>query len=130
MHKSGLIELDAVIAVARHGSFRAAAVEPGMSSTALSNAVAGLESRLGVRLFNRTTRSVSLSSAGEQFVATVAPALAEIRGAMEAVSSHRDTPAGTLRINSSVGAARQILTPIVLEYLRRYPDWQVDVVTE
>lgn len=101
-----------------------------MSSTALSNAVAGLESRLGVRLFNRTTRSVSLSSAGEQFVATVAPALAEIRGAMEAVNSHRDTPAGTLRINSSVGAARQILTPIVLEYLRRYPDMQVDLVTE
>ncbi|MDL2402861.1 LysR family transcriptional regulator [Rhizobium mayense] len=130
MHKSGLIELEAVIAVARRGSFRAAAVELGMSSTALSHAVAGLEARLGVRLFNRTTRSVSLSPAGEQFVATVAPALSDIHGAMEAVNSHRDTPAGILRINSSVGAARQILTPIVLEYLRRYPDMQVDLVTE
>jgi DNA-binding transcriptional LysR family regulator len=130
MHKSGLIELEAVIAVARRGSFRAAAVELGMSSTALSHAVAGLEARLGVRLFNRTTRSVSLSAAGEQFVATVAPALSDIHGAMEAVNSHRDTPAGILRINSSVGAARQILTPIVLEYLNRYPDMQVDLVTE
>ncbi|MFS8110369.1 LysR family transcriptional regulator [Rhizobium jaguaris] len=130
MHKSGLIELEAVIAVARRGSFRAAAVELGMSSTALSHAVAGLEARLGVRLFNRTTRSVSLSAAGEQFVATVAPALSDIHGAMEAVNSLRDTPAGILRINSSVGAARQILTPIVLEYLRRYLDMQVDLVTE
>ncbi|MBB3456417.1 DNA-binding transcriptional LysR family regulator [Rhizobium sp. BK313] len=130
MHKSGLIELEAVIAVARRGSFRAAAVELGMSSTALSHAVAGLEARLGVRLFNRTTRSVSLSAAGEQFVATVAPALSDIHGAMEAVNSHRDTPAGLLRINSSAGAARQILTPIVLEYLRRYPDMRVDLVTE
>ncbi|AVA25359.1 LysR family transcriptional regulator [Rhizobium sp. NXC24] len=130
MHKSGLIELEAIIAVARRGSFRAAAVELGMSPTALSHAVAGLETRLGVRLFNRTTRSVSLSAAGEQFVATVAPALSDINGAMEAVNSHRDTPAGVLRINSSVGAARQILTPIVLEYLKRYPDMRLDLVTE
>ncbi|WFU06246.1 LysR family transcriptional regulator (plasmid) [Rhizobium sp. CB3171] len=130
MHKSGLIELEAIIAVARRGSFRAAAVELGMSPTALSHAVAGLETRLGVRLFNRTTRSVSLSAAGEQFVATVAPALSDIHGAMEAANSHRDTPAGILRINSSVGAARQILTPIVLEYLKRYPDMRLDLVTE
>ncbi|PZM10898.1 LysR family transcriptional regulator [Rhizobium tubonense] len=130
MHKSGLIELEAVIAVARHGSFRAAATELGMSSTALSHAVAGLEARLGVRLFNRTTRSVSLSEAGEGFVATVAPALSDIHGAMEAVNDRRHTPGGTLRINSSVGAARRILTPIVLKYLRRYADMKVDLVTD
>lgn len=130
MHKSGLIELEAIIAVARHGSFRAAATELGMSPTALSHAVAGLEARLGVRLFNRTTRSVSLSGAGDEFVATVAPALSDIRGAMEAVNDHRNTPTGTLRINSSLGAARRILTPVVLEYLRRYPDMKVDLVTE
>src|SRR5882762_2998586 len=109
MQRGSLAELDAVIGVARRGNFRAAALELGMSSTALSHAVAGLEARLGVRLFNRTTRSVSLSAAGEQFVATVAPALSQIRGAMEAVNSHRDKPAGTLRINSSVGGARQML---------------------
>ena len=130
MHRASLAELNAVIAVARRGAFRAAALELGMSSSALSHAVAGLEARLGVRLFNRTTRSVSLSEAGEQFVAQVAPAVSEIREAMEAVNRHRDTPAGTLRINTSVGAARMILTPLVLEYLRLYPDMRVDLVTE
>ena len=130
MQKAGLAELDAVIAVARRGNFRAAALELGISSSALSHAVAGLEARLGVRLFNRTTRSVSLSAAGEQFVAQVAPALAEIRGAMDAVNIHRDTPAGVLRINTSVGAARMILTPLILEYLKLYPEMRVDLVTE
>jgi DNA-binding transcriptional LysR family regulator len=130
MQKASLAELDAVIAVARRGNFRAAALELGMSSSALSHAVAGLEARMGVRLFNRTTRSVSLSAAGEQFVAQVAPALAEIRGAMDAVNIHRDTPAGTLRINTSVGAARMILAPLILEYLKLYPEMRVDLVTE
>jgi len=130
MQKASLAELDAVVAVSRRGNFRAAALELGMSSSALSHAVAGLEARLGVRLFNRTTRSVSFSAAGEQFVAEVAPALLQIRGAMEAVNVHRDTPAGTLRINTSVGAARMILTPLILEYLKRYPEMRVDLVTE
>jgi DNA-binding transcriptional LysR family regulator len=130
MRKTGLVELDAVAAVAQRGSFRAAAVELGMSSSALSHTVAGLEARLGARLFNRTTRSVSLTEAGEQFVATIVPALSDIRGAMDAVNSHRDTPSGTLRINTSAGAARQILRPLVLEYLKRYPDMKVDIVTE
>jgi DNA-binding transcriptional LysR family regulator len=125
-----MVELDAVVAVSRRGSFRAAAVDLGMSPTALSHAVNGLEARLGVRLFNRTTRSVSLSEAGEQFVARVAPALSEIRSAMDGVNNFRDKPAGTLRINASVGAARQILVSVVLQYLRRYPDMRVDVVTE
>jgi DNA-binding transcriptional LysR family regulator len=130
MYRSGLIELDAVVAVARKGGFRAAAIELGMSPTALSHAVGALESRLGVRLFNRTTRSVSLSAAGEQFIARVAPALSEIRDAMEGVNDLRDTPSGTLRLNMSAGAAQRILSPIVFEYLQRYPDMKVDLVTE
>jgi DNA-binding transcriptional LysR family regulator len=130
MKRDNLAELDAVVAVARRGSFRAAALELGMSTSALSHAVAGLEGRLGVRLFNRTTRSVSLTAAGEQFTAQVAPALLDIRGAMDAVNRHRDTPSGTLRINTSIGAARMILTPLILEYLRRYPEMSVDLVTE
>jgi DNA-binding transcriptional LysR family regulator len=125
-----MVELDAVVAVSRRGSFRAAAVDLGMSPTALSRAVNGLEARLGVRLFNRTTRSVSLSEAGEQFIARITPALSEIRSAVEGVNNLRDRPTGTLRINSSVGAARQFLVPVVLEYLRRYPDMKVDLVTE
>jgi DNA-binding transcriptional LysR family regulator len=73
---------------------------------------------------------VSLSEAGEQFIARVAPALSEIRSAMQGVNDLRDNPAGTLRINSSVGAARQVLVSVVLEYLHRYPDMRVDLVTE
>ncbi len=130
MSRANLAELDAVIAVARRGGFRAAALELGMSTSALSHAVAGLEARLGVRLFNRTTRSVSLTAAGEQFVADVAPALTHIRNAMDAVNVHRDTPSGTLRLNTSVGAAQMILTPLILEFLRRYPEMRVDLVTE
>ena len=120
MHKSGMVELDAVVAVSRRGSFRAAAVDLGVSPTALSRAVNGLEARLGVRLFNRTTRSVSLTKAGEQFIARVAPALSELQSAMDGVNNLRDKPAGTLRINSSVGSVRPILVSVVLEYLRRY----------
>jgi DNA-binding transcriptional LysR family regulator len=130
MRRAGLFELNAVVALAGHSSFRRAAVELGMSTSALSHAIATLEQRLGVRLFNRTTRSVSLSAAGEQFLARVRPALREIDAAVEAVNQFRDTPAGTLRINTSEGAARQILAPMVVEFLKRYPDMQLDLVTE
>jgi len=130
MSRASLVELDAVIAIARRGAFRAAAVELGMSTSALSHAVAGLEARLGVRFFNRTTRSVSLTAAGEQFVAEVAPALTQIRDAMDGVNVHRDTPSGTLRLNTSIGAAQMVLTPLILEFLRRYPEMRVDLVTE
>jgi DNA-binding transcriptional LysR family regulator len=130
MHKSGLVELDAVVAVAPRGSFRGAAHQLGMSTTARGNSDAGLESRLGVRLFNRTTRSVSLSAAGAEFVAKVTPALSDIHDAMAGVHSHRDTPRGTLRINCAAGAARRILKPILLEYMRRFPEVNVDLVTE
>ena len=118
-----------MLAVARHRGFRAAATELGTSRSALSHAIAALEAKLGVRLFHRTTRSVSLTEAGEQFVSSVAPALGQIKEAMERAGSHRATPAGTLRINTSAGAARQ-MEPIVFEYLRRYPDMTVDIVTE
>lgn len=130
MSRGRLIELEAAVAVARRRSFRAAAAELGMSSTALSQAIAELEARLGVRLFNRTTRSVSPTPAGEQFVAEVAPALTAIRDAADAVNRHRATPAGVLRLNTSTGAAQRIMRPIVFEYLQRYPDMSIDIVTE
>jgi len=130
MNRGRLIELEAAVAVARRRSFRAAAAELGLSSTALSGAIAELESRLGVRLFNRTTRSVSPTPAGEQFVAQVAPALTAIKDAADAVNQHRTTPTGVLRLNTSIGAARRILKPIVFEYLNRFPEMSVEVVTE
>lgn len=116
--------------VARCGGFRVAARELDMSSSALSHAVAALEARLGVRLFNRTTRSVALSAEGEQFVAEIAPALATIRSAMERIDEHRAEPAGVLRLNLTLGAARMILAPLIFEYMRRYPQVAVDMVTE
>ncbi|MBM9594515.1 LysR family transcriptional regulator [Roseitranquillus sediminis] len=130
MRRLALNDLDAVLAIAHRGSFRAAAVDLGMSTTALSHAIAGLEAGLGVRLFNRTTRSVSLTDAGRQFVEQVGPALGDIHGALEGVRSQRETPSGTLRINAAPTAGRQIISPLVLEFLRRYPEMHVDLVTE
>jgi len=130
MAATSLIGLEAVIAIARKGSFRAAATELEMSTTALSNTISGLERHLGVRLFNRTTRSVSLTDAGRTFVSQVSPALRDIRDAMNGVRSHQETPSGVLRINAFATAAREILAPLVLRFLERYPQVQVDLVTE
>ncbi|MGR3397238.1 LysR family transcriptional regulator, partial [Pseudooceanicola nanhaiensis] len=82
-----LSDFDAVLAIARRGSFRAAALDVGMSTSALSSAIAKLEEQLGVRLFNRTTRSVSLTAAGQRFVDQVNPALKDIHGAIDTVRS-------------------------------------------
>ncbi|WP_347919792.1 LysR family transcriptional regulator [Paracoccus marcusii] len=126
---AGLKALEAVLAIARRGSFRAAALDLGMSTTALSHSIARLEAALGVRLFNRTTRSVSLSDAGRAFVARIGPAVTEIRTAMETAQSQGTTPSGLLRINASVQAGREV-APLVLAFLRRHPRMQVDLVTE
>lgn len=125
-----LLELEAVAAVARQRSFRRAALDLGLSTTALSRTVAGIEERLGVQLFARTTRSVSLTPAGERFVARTVPALREIGAAIDDATEQRGAPTGTLRINCSSGAARQILEPLILPFLDRYPAISIDLVTE
>jgi len=125
-----LNDFDAVLAIARRGSFRAAALDLGMSTTALSNAIAKLEEQLGVRLFNRTTRSVALTEAGQRFVDQVSPALRDIHQALDTVRSQQETPSGTLRINTFATAGREILGPLVLEALRRFPQVRIDLVTE
>ncbi|WP_420146001.1 LysR family transcriptional regulator [Sphingobium sp.] len=130
MMRHSLIELEVVLAIVRCGSFRAAALDLGMSTTAVSNAVGKLERELGVRLFNRTTRSVSLTYAGRIFVAQIKSALEDIRKAMNTARSQQETPSGTLRINAFATAAREIMAPLVLTYLQRYPQVHVDVVTE
>jgi DNA-binding transcriptional LysR family regulator len=130
MYRPGLTDLGAVVAIARRGSFRAAALDLGVSTSALSTAVGKLETSLGVRLFNRTTRSVSPTDAGRTFVEQVGPALQDIRGAMEAARSQQAQPSGTLRINAFATAARDILSPLVLEFLRRHPQVHVDLVTD
>lgn len=128
--RASLIELEAFAGVARHRGFRAAAREAGMSSSALSHAIAALEERLAVRLFNRTTRSVALSAAGEQFLSEIEPALQTLEKAIENVGEHSDRPTGRLRLNMAPGAARILLQPIILEYSCRYPDVDIEVVTE
>jgi DNA-binding transcriptional LysR family regulator len=130
MNKTALSELTSVASVAAHRSFRGAAKELGMSPSALSHAVAALEQRMGVRLFHRTTRSVSLTEAGEQFLARISPALREISAAMDEANTHRATLTGTLRINASEGAALRLMNPVGYEFLRRYPDMKLDVVTD
>ncbi|WP_037154253.1 LysR family transcriptional regulator [Rhizobium freirei] len=128
--KASLAELEAIAAVARHGGFRAAARELGMSSSALSHAVAALEERLSLRIFNRTTRSVTLSDAGERFIADIAPALAAIDRAIENAGISSGSVSGTLRLNMAPGAARMLLVPLILEYGRRYPNVEVEIVTD
>lgn len=126
----GLSELNAVAAVATQRSFRAAARDLGVSASALSHAVAGLEGRLGVRLFHRTTRSVSLTAAGQQFLSRITPAMREIADAMAEANDQSGRPAGLLRISTSEGAGEQILEPVVLRFLRNHPQMRVEVVTD
>lgn len=130
MTRSVLVDIDAVLAIARLGSFRGAALDLGMSTTALSNAIAKLEQRLGIRLFNRTTRSVSLTDAGRAFVERVGPAMIDIHDAMTAAQSHQEIPTGTLRINAFASAAREVMAPLIISFLQRYPQVHIDLVTE
>lgn len=130
MKRNSLSELNAVVAVAAHKSFRKASAELGVSPSALSQAVSGLEAEMGLRLFHRTTRSVALTQAGEDFLDKVKPALQQLSAAMDSTNAFRDKPTGTLRINLAEGAARLILVPVVGEFLRRYPDMSVELVTE
>ena len=120
-------ELTAFMAVAEHGGFRSAARASGASASALSHAVAGLEARLKAQLFIRTTRRVALTEAGERFAEALRPALRQLSRAVEALDGLSDQPRGTIRINASARAAELVLAPLILEFLRRYPDMRVDV---
>lgn len=130
LRRHSLIELEAVLAIVRCGSFRAAALDLGLSTTAISNAAGKLERELAVRLFNRTTRSVSLTHAGQIFVGQIKPALEDIHKALNTARSQQETPTGTLRINAFATAAREIMEPLIVTYLRRYPQVHIDLVTE
>ncbi len=128
--KTDLGELSAFVAVARAGGFRDAARATDGSASGLSDAVRRLETRLGVRLLNRTTRSVTLTEAGSSLLARLAPALHEIDAALDVVNGFRDTPTGTLRLNVSMSAARLVLPSIVPRFLAMYPEIRLEVVAE
>jgi len=125
-----LDDLTALVAVARGGGFRDAARASGRSASSLSEAVRRLEAKLGVRLLNRTTRSVAPTEAGARLLDRLGPALGEIESALEVVDSFRDRPAGTLRLNVPVVAARLVLPRIVPRFLAAYPDIRLEVTAE
>jgi DNA-binding transcriptional LysR family regulator len=118
------------VAVARAGGFRDAARINGRSASSVSEAVRRLESKLGVRLLNRTTRSVVPTEAGARLLERLGPALLEIESAVDVVNGFRDRPAGTLRLNVPVSAARLVLPRIVPGFLAAYPDIRLEVITE
>ncbi len=123
-------DLNALVAVARAGGFRDAARATGSSASSLSEAVRRLEARLGVRLLNRTTRSVAPTEAGARLLERLGPALVEVEAALDVVNGFRDRPAGTLRLNVPVSAVRLVLPRIVPPFLAAYPDIRLEVISE
>ncbi|MBY3136730.1 LysR family transcriptional regulator [Rhizobium laguerreae] len=130
MVRPSLNDLAAFAAVASHRSFRRAAEVMGVSRSALSHAIIGLEGKLGVRLFNRTTRSVSLTQAGARLLARLDPVLQDLDQALDTLSEERGTPSGTLRINANKSGARILLAEVVPLFLDLYPDVELDLVSE
>lgn len=120
-------DLLAFVLVAREGSFTRAAAQIGVSQSALSHTIRGLESRLGLRLLTRTTRSVSPTEAGERLLQTVGPRLDEIEEEVSALSELRDKPAGTIRITTAEHAAHSVLWPKLAKFLPNYPDIKVEI---
>ena len=123
-------DLTAFMVVARAGGFRDGARASGSSASSLSEAVRRLEVRLGVRLLNRTTRSVAPTEAGARLLERLGPALGEVEAALDSVNHFRDRPAGTLRLNVPVSAARLVLPAIVPPFLAAYPDIHLEVIAE
>ena len=128
--KVDLGDLNAFVAVARASGFRDGARASGGSASGLSEAVRRLETQLGVRLLNRTTRSVVLTEAGQGLLDRLAPALTEVEAALDVVNGFRDRPAGALRLNVPVSAARLVLPRIVPAFLAAYPGIRLEVIAE
>ena len=123
-------DLAAFISVARAGGFRDAARSSGVSASGLSVAVRRLESKLGVRLLNRTTRSVAPTEAGARLIERLTPVLSEMEEALDVLNAFRDRPAGTLKLNVPANVARSVLAPIVSRFLKTYPDVRIEVMVE
>jgi len=129
-NKVDLADLNAFVAVARAKGFRDGARVSGVSASAISEAVRRLEGQLGVRLLNRTTRSVVPTEAGGRLLERLGPALTEVEAALDVVNAFRDRPAGTLRLNVPGVQARLVLPRIVPPFLAAYPDIKLEVIAE
>ena len=130
MPRQNVNDLLAFLAVAKERSFTRAAAKLGVSQSALSHTIRGLEERLGLRLLTRTTRSVSPTEAGERLLLTVGPRFEEIEAELEALSELREKPAGTIRINAIDYVADTVLWPKLGKLLREYPDIKVEITID
>ena len=130
MNGLDLADLDSFAAVARAHGFKGAAKLRGISPSSLSDAVRRLEARLGLRLLNRTTRSVTLTEAGSRLLDRLLPALCEVAASLDAVNGFRDSPTGTLRLNVPTIVAREILPALAARFLTAYPGISLEIVTE
>src|ERR1700744_1114471 len=127
MRRETASDLVAFLMVAREQSFTRAAAKLGVSQSALSQTMRGLETRLGVRLLTRTTRRVSPTEAGERLLRTVGPRFEEVDAELEAVTELRDKAAGTIRLNATENAAISVLWPALERFLPNYPDIKVEI---
>jgi DNA-binding transcriptional LysR family regulator len=130
MRATRFVELTAFVAVAERKSFTRAAADLGMSTSALSQTIRGLEDNIGVRLLNRTTRSVDVTEAGEQVLGRVRPLLSDFASVVGSVSESRDKPAGRLRLTVPPPVASFVLPPLLRRFLAKYPDIVVDITVE
>lgn len=122
--------LSLFMAVARHRSFRRAADQLGCTPSAISHGLRSLEERLGVRLVNRTTRSVALTEAGQRLYGRIEPAFRDIADALDDLNSYRDQPMGSLRLNAAHLATELVLLPYVTRFLERHPAVTIEVVSD
>jgi DNA-binding transcriptional LysR family regulator len=130
MQDFDLRDLDAFVAVARTRNFRRAALEQRVSVSSLSQRLRDMEEQIGVRLMNRTTRSVALTEAGELLLARVGPAIADISDALDRVRGLRDVPSGRLRINAPPPAIDLVLAPMAAPFLKAYPKVDLEIVSD
>ncbi|MCQ1835983.1 LysR family transcriptional regulator [Neorhizobium galegae] len=130
MRHGDFSELAAFIAVAEAGSFTRAAAKLGLSQSAVSYSVRMLEQKLGVRLISRTTRSLSLTDAGQRMLRNLRPAFDHIESEIAAVTALRDKPAGTIRITTFRYAATSVLWPVVTKFLAEYPDIEMEIILD
>src|SRR5213083_288548 len=130
MPRQDINDLLAFLAIARERSFTRAAAKLGVSQSALSHTIRGLETRLGLRLLTRTTRSVSPTEAGERLLHTVGPRFEEIDAELQALSELREKPAGTIRITATDHSANTVLWPRLAKFLPEYPDIKVEITID
>ncbi|WP_404420370.1 LysR family transcriptional regulator [Thalassospira australica] len=130
MKKLNFGDLEAFVAIAKAGSFRKAAIDRGVSGPAMSQALRNLEEQLGVRLLNRTTRSIALTEAGEQLLGKLSIAFETIGSAVEATKTQHGNVTGRLRINAPAPAVEFVLAPVVPEFLAAYPGVSVELISD